>query len=138
MWLEQRRPIYQRNFFRGNFLRLVFAKSANCCSLIEFAIWRDAPLRLAFDRSPRLAASAAPAAIYCFFDLAGMQTPFFTLGHKVGTFISVCGSPLGGYIAVRSDAGETLTWIRPGPSRVTLRGDTNAGSRQSSGSGPNG
>src|SRR5262245_27997663 len=36
------------------------------------AIWREAPLRLCFERSPRLAASAAPAAICCFFDLAGM------------------------------------------------------------------
>src|SRR5262247_437276 len=35
-------------------------------------IWREAPLRLSFERSPRLAANAAPAAICCFFDLAGM------------------------------------------------------------------
>src|SRR5262249_49426127 len=34
----------------------------------------EAPLRLAFERSPRLAASAAPAAICCFFDLAGMKS----------------------------------------------------------------
>jgi hypothetical protein len=32
----------------------------------------DAPFRLDFLRSPRLAASAAPAAICCFFDLAGI------------------------------------------------------------------
>src|SRR5215831_10221379 len=37
-------------------------------------ISREAPLRLAFERSPRLAASAAPAAICCFFDLAGMTS----------------------------------------------------------------
>src|SRR2546421_3231548 len=65
-------PSHQSCFLRGNPLRFVFAKSTNCCSLIEFTIWRDAPLRLAFDRSPRLAASAAPAAICCFFDLAGI------------------------------------------------------------------
>jgi hypothetical protein len=59
-------------FLRGNPLRFVFANSTSCLSLIEFAIWRDAPLRLAFDRSPRFAASAAPAAICCFFDLAGI------------------------------------------------------------------
>src|SRR5207244_12905195 len=77
---ERRRPKSMRSsntwhqpaFLRGNPLRFVFAKSANCCSLIEFTIWRDAPWRLAFDRSPRLAASAAPAAICCFFDLAGI------------------------------------------------------------------
>src|SRR5437870_6670455 len=69
---------YQPAFLRGNPLRFVFAKSTNCCSLIEFTIWRDAPLRLAFDRSPRLAASAAPAAICCFFDLAGIFVLHFT------------------------------------------------------------
>src|SRR5262249_43041558 len=46
----------------------------NCCSFSVSAISREAPLRLAFERSPRFAASAAPAAICCFFDLAGMTS----------------------------------------------------------------
>ena len=42
-------------------------------SLIDSAICFDAPLRLDLLRSPRLAESAAPAAICCFFDFAGMS-----------------------------------------------------------------
>ena len=56
----------------GSFLRFVFAKSLSCFSDMDSAIFFDAPLRLDFLRSPRLAASAAPAAICCFFDLAGI------------------------------------------------------------------
>src|SRR5262249_15915958 len=59
---------------RGSPRRLVLANSRSCCSLIVSTISREAPLRLAFERSPRLAASAAPAAICCFFDLAGMTS----------------------------------------------------------------
>src|SRR5437763_15901069 len=76
---------YYALFLRGSPLRLVFAKSTNCCSLIEFTIWRDAPLRLAFDRSPRLAASAAPAAICCFFDLAGIWCSIILLNGCLET-----------------------------------------------------
>lgn len=61
-----------RLFFAGNFLRLVFAKSRSCFSLIDFAICFDAPFNDDFERFPRLAARAAPAAICCFFDLAGI------------------------------------------------------------------
>jgi hypothetical protein len=38
---------------------------------IDFAICFDAPLSEDFERSPRFAASAAPAAICCFLDFAG-------------------------------------------------------------------
>ena len=39
---------------------------------MDSAIFFDAPFRLDFWSSPRCAASAAPAAICCFFDLAGI------------------------------------------------------------------
>ena len=65
------RQLLHREFF-GNFLRFVFAKSRSCFLLIDFAICLDAPLSDDFDRSPRFAASAAPAAICCFFDFAGI------------------------------------------------------------------
>src|SRR5438105_5817385 len=60
-------------FFVGNFFRLVLANSRNCFSLIDRAICLDAPFSDDFDRFPRLAARAAPAAICCFFDLAGIH-----------------------------------------------------------------
>jgi hypothetical protein len=60
-------------FFVGNFLRFVFANSRNCFSLIDLAICLEAPLSDFLERFPRFAASAAPAAICCFFDLAGIQ-----------------------------------------------------------------
>ena len=59
-------------FFVGNFLRLVLANSRNCFSLIDRAICLDGPFSDDFDRFPRLAARAAPAAICCFFDLEGI------------------------------------------------------------------
>ena len=54
-------------------LRLVFAILRSSLSLIELAIWRDAPLSDDLERFPRFAASAAPAAICCFFDFAGIH-----------------------------------------------------------------
>ena len=66
------RRYFLRLFFAGNFFRLVLAKSRSCFSLIDFAICFDGPLSDAFDRFPRLAANAAPAAICCFLDLAGI------------------------------------------------------------------
>jgi hypothetical protein len=45
----------------------------SCFSLIDSAICLDAPLREDFFLSPRFAASAAPAAICCFFDFAGIS-----------------------------------------------------------------
>jgi hypothetical protein len=62
-----------RLFLAGNFFRLVLAKSRSCFSLIDFAICFEAPFSDAFERFPRLTASAAPAAICCFFDLAGIN-----------------------------------------------------------------
>jgi hypothetical protein len=60
------------DFFAGSFLRLVFAILRNSPSPIESAIWRDGPLSDDFDFFPRFAARAAPAAICCFFDFAGI------------------------------------------------------------------
>ena len=40
---------------------------------IESTIWRDAPLSLFLGIFPRLALKAAPAAICCFFDRAGIN-----------------------------------------------------------------
>jgi hypothetical protein len=54
-------------------LRFVFAIFRSSLSLIDFAIWLDAPLSDDFDFLPRFAASAAPAAICCFFDFAGIH-----------------------------------------------------------------
>jgi hypothetical protein len=53
-------------------LRVVLANSLSCFSDIDFSICFEAPLRLDFGRFPRFAANAAPAAICCFFDLAGI------------------------------------------------------------------
>jgi len=57
----------------GSRLRLVSASSRNSPCVIDFAMLREAPRRLALERSPRFAESAAPAAICCFFDFAGMS-----------------------------------------------------------------
>jgi hypothetical protein len=54
-------------------LRFVFAILRSSLSLIDFAIWRDAPLSDDLERLPRFAASAVPAAICCFFDFAGIH-----------------------------------------------------------------
>ena len=62
-------------------LRFVFAIFRSSLSLIDFAIWRDAPLSDDFDLLPRFAASAAPAAICCFFDFAGIQNNFAPNEH---------------------------------------------------------
>jgi hypothetical protein len=57
-------------------LRFVFAIFRSSLWLIELAICLDAPLSDDLERLPRLAASAAPAAICCFFDFAGIQDCF--------------------------------------------------------------
>jgi len=44
--------------------------------LIDLYMPREAPLSDDFERFPRFAASAAPAAICCFFDFAGIQISF--------------------------------------------------------------
>ena len=68
---------YLRLRFRvGNFLRLVLATLRSSFRLIDLYIPRDAPRSDDFDFFPRLAASAAPAAICCFFDFAGITRMF--------------------------------------------------------------
>jgi hypothetical protein len=57
-------------------LRFVFASFRNSLWLIELAILRDGSFSDDFERFPRLPASAAPAAICCFFDFAGTQKQF--------------------------------------------------------------
>ena len=56
----------------GSFLRFTLAMSWSSFSLIDSAICFDAPLRLDLERSPRFADRAAPAAICCFLDFAGI------------------------------------------------------------------
>jgi hypothetical protein len=63
-------------FFRlrvGFPLRLVFAILRSSALLIDLYMLRDAPFRDDLERLPRFAASAAPAAICCFFDFAGIH-----------------------------------------------------------------
>jgi hypothetical protein len=68
---------YLRLRFRvGKFLRLVLATRRSSFRLIDLYMLLDAPRSDDFDRFPRLAASAAPAAICCFFDLAGITKMF--------------------------------------------------------------
>ena len=68
---------YLRLRFRvGNFLRLVLATFRSSFRLIDLYMLLDAPRSDDFDFLPRLAASAAPAAICCFFDLAGITRMF--------------------------------------------------------------
>ena len=68
---------YLRLRFRvGNFLRLVLATLLSSFRLIDLYMLRDAPRSDDFDFLPRLAASAAPAAICCFFDFAGITRIF--------------------------------------------------------------
>ena len=58
----------------GRDLRLVFAIFRNSPSLMEEAMPREAPRSELLERLPRFAARAAPAAICCFLDFAGMIT----------------------------------------------------------------
>jgi len=67
-------------FLVGSFFRFVLASFSSCFSLIDFAICLDAPLSDDLDASPRFAARAAPAAICCFFDLAGI--PAYSKGKE--------------------------------------------------------
>ena len=71
------RVVYLRFRFRvGNFLRLVLATRRSSALLIDLYIPLDAPRSDFLERLPRLAASAAPAAICCFLDFAGITTMF--------------------------------------------------------------
>ncbi len=69
-------------FFLGKLLRFVLAMSRSCFLFIELYMPFDAPLRDVFFFLPRFAARAAPAAICCFFDLAGMSS--ITLTNAFG------------------------------------------------------
>jgi hypothetical protein len=64
----------QRSFFFlvGLPFRLVFAILRSSALLIDLYMPLEAPLREDFLRFPLLAANAAPAAICCFFDFAGI------------------------------------------------------------------
>lgn len=59
-------------FFVGSFFRLVLAMSCSSFSLMDLTMLLEAPLREDLLRLPRLADNAAPAAICCFLDFAGM------------------------------------------------------------------
>ena len=72
----------------GSFLRLTLAMSWSCVSLIDSTMYREAPLRLDLERSPRLADNAAPAAFCCFPDVA--------LGIVSSRSFQTCETP-GGY-----------------------------------------
>jgi hypothetical protein len=63
-------------FLVGFPLRLVLAILRSSFLLIDLYIPLEAPFRDDFERFPRFAASAAPAAICCFFDFAGIQNNF--------------------------------------------------------------
>ena len=67
----------QRYFFLaflvGNPLRFVPAIFLSSFVLIDLAMPFDAPLSDDFFVSPRFAANAAPAAICCFLDFAGIR-----------------------------------------------------------------
>src|SRR5262245_40944550 len=68
---------YLRFRFRvGKFLRLVLATCRSSLRLIDLYMLLDAPRRDDFERLPRFADSAAPAAICCFFDFAGIAKLF--------------------------------------------------------------
>jgi hypothetical protein len=110
-------------FFVGNFLRLVLAKSRSCFSLIDLTICLEAPCSDDLDRFPRLAARAAPAAICCLFDLAGIEFPrlrqaFYrengvTVGDAAGT--GVIGAMVGaGLIAGATVPSGRLGLVLPG------------------------
>jgi hypothetical protein len=60
--------------FRVGFpFRFVFAILRSSDSDIDSYIPRDAPRRLFLERFPRFAERAAPAAICCFLDFAGIE-----------------------------------------------------------------
>ena len=73
--MKRRQDAVQRflRFVVGFPLRLVFAILRSSFWLIDLYIPREAPLSDDLERFPRLAARAAPAAICCFFDFAGIQ-----------------------------------------------------------------
>jgi hypothetical protein len=67
-----RLDFFERPARFGKLFRFVLANSSSCFLLIEEAMLLEAPLSKLLDFSPRLAPRAAPAAICCFFDFAGI------------------------------------------------------------------
>ncbi len=65
--------VSQPDFFSGSPLRFVEAKSSSSFFVMDFSMVLEAPFKLDFLISPRLAASAAPAAFCWACDLAGMS-----------------------------------------------------------------
>lgn len=59
-------------FFVGRDFRLVDANSSSCFSFMDFAMLLEAPRSDFLGVSPRFADKAAPAAICCFLDFAGI------------------------------------------------------------------
>src|SRR5436305_11873729 len=74
--IKRSAPYLRFRFRVGKFLRLVLATLRSSFRLIDLYMPLDAPRSDDFDRLPRLAASAAPAAICCFFDFAGITKIF--------------------------------------------------------------
>ena len=74
--IKRSAPYLRFRFRVGNFLRLVLATLRSSFRLIDLYMLLDAPRSDDFDRFPRLAESAAPAAICCFFDFAGITKMF--------------------------------------------------------------
>lgn len=68
----------------GSFFRFALAIRSSSFSLMELAMLFDAPRNEVLDFSPRFAANAAPAAICCFFDFAGITTVRFPPLMRLG------------------------------------------------------
>jgi hypothetical protein len=74
-------------FLVGSPLRFVPAIFSSSFLLIDPAMLRDAPFKEALLLLPRFAARAAPAAICCFLDFAGMaQQALFATPFQAGSF----------------------------------------------------
>ena len=72
--IKRRREPYLFLRLRVGFpLRLVFAILRSSALLIDSYMLLEAPLSDDLERLPRFAESAAPAAICCFFDFAGIH-----------------------------------------------------------------
>ena len=72
--IKRRREPYLFLRLRVGFpLRLVFAILRSSALLIDLYMLLEAPLSDDLERLPRFAESAAPAAICCFFDFAGIH-----------------------------------------------------------------
>src|SRR5690606_5070736 len=112
--------------FRGFPLRLVEAISLSSFSLIDLAISLDAPLRLLALSSPRLTASAAPAAFCWACDFAGMSvTPPREWGSNQRA--------RGAFPPLRRE----VTWVSGSPGERPLREHAGGSRRSPSSAGAN-